>query len=116
MFVLTKSWRRLKIVYVRSKTRSLGQILEKPYVCSRGHIFGPIIMKLGWNICPDESRTNTKMGHAGSKIRSLGQVSEKPCVHFRGHIFSQKILKLGQNVCLDKISNEIENGLCKVRN
>ena len=40
--------------HVGSKTRSLGQILEKPCVCSRGHIFSPIIMKLGQNVCLDE--------------------------------------------------------------
>ena len=39
---------------VRSKTRSLGQILEKPYVCSGAHIFNAIIMKLGQNVCLDE--------------------------------------------------------------
>ena len=37
-----------------SKTRSLGQILEKPCVRSRWHIFCPIIMKLGQNICLDK--------------------------------------------------------------
>ena len=31
---------------VGSKTRSLGQMLEKPYVCSRGHSFSLIIMRL----------------------------------------------------------------------
>ena len=36
------------------KSMSLGQILEKPYVCSRGHSFSPITMKLGQNICLDE--------------------------------------------------------------
>ena len=40
--------------HVRSKTRSLGQILEKPYVLFRGHIFSPIMMKLGQNVCLDE--------------------------------------------------------------
>ena len=40
--------------HVGSKTRSQGQILEKPCVCSRGHIFSPIIMKLGQNVCLDE--------------------------------------------------------------
>ena len=54
MFVLMKSWMSLKMGHVRSKTRSLGQILEKPCVCSRGHIFTPIIMKLGQNVCLDE--------------------------------------------------------------
>ena len=32
----------------------LGQILEKPCVFSRGHIFGLIIMKLGQNVGVDE--------------------------------------------------------------
>ena len=39
---------------VRSKTRSLGQILEKLCVHSRDHIFSLIIMKLGQNVCLDE--------------------------------------------------------------
>ena len=40
--------------HVGSKTRSLGQILEKPCVHSKGHIFCLIIMKLGQNVCLDE--------------------------------------------------------------
>ena len=40
--------------HVLSKTRSLGQILEKPCVRSRGLIFGPILMKLAQNGCLDE--------------------------------------------------------------
>ena len=40
--------------HVRSKTRSLGQILEKPCVHSRGHIFSPIHIKLGQNVCLNE--------------------------------------------------------------
>ena len=40
--------------HVGSKTRSLGQILRKPCVCSRGHNFSPIFMKLGRNVCLDE--------------------------------------------------------------
>ena len=31
--------------------KKLGQILEKPFVRSRGHIFSLIIMKLGQNVC-----------------------------------------------------------------
>ena len=38
----------------QSKIRSPGQILEKPFVHSRGHIFSPIIMKLGQSVCLDE--------------------------------------------------------------
>ena len=40
--------------HVESKTRSLGEILEKPCVRSRGHIFSPIIMKLGQNLYFDK--------------------------------------------------------------
>ena len=40
--------------HVGSKTRSFGQILEKPGVHSRGHIFSPIIIELGQNVCLDE--------------------------------------------------------------
>ena len=45
------SW---KMGHVGSKTRSIGQILEKPCVRSRGHIFSPKIMKLGQNVCHDK--------------------------------------------------------------
>ena len=44
----------LKLGQVRSKTRSVGQILEKPCVGCRGHIFSQIIVKLGQNVCLDE--------------------------------------------------------------
>ena len=40
--------------HVWSKTRSLGQMLEKHCVCSRGYIFCTIIMKLVENVCLDE--------------------------------------------------------------
>ena len=45
---------KLNVGDVRLKTRALGQILEKPYVCSRSHIFSLIIMKHGQNVCLDE--------------------------------------------------------------
>ena len=38
------------------------------------------------------------------------------CVCSRGHIFSLIIMKRGQNVCLDEISDELETGLCRVKN
>ena len=43
----------LKVGQVGSKTRSLGQIIEKPCERSRGHILSPIFMKLGQNDCLD---------------------------------------------------------------
>ena len=59
------------MVHVGSKTRSLGQILEKPCVRSRGHIFSQIIMKFGQIFFLIKSRTKIqkwvmlgqKLGH-----------------------------------------------------
>ena len=45
----------MKMGYVGSNTRSLGQILEKPCVCSKDQIFGLILLKLGQSVCLDES-------------------------------------------------------------
>ena len=103
MFVMIKSRTSSKMGHVRSKTRSLGQILEKPCVRSRGHIFSPIIMKLGQNDCLHEMKswTSSKNNHVRWKIRSLGQILEKPCVRSRGYIFRPTFMKLGQNVCFD---------------
>ena len=36
------------------KSRSVGQILEKPCLHSSGHFFGPIFLKLGQDACFDE--------------------------------------------------------------
>ena len=57
-----KSRTSMKMGYVGSKTRPLGQILEKPCVRSRSHIFSPIIMKLGQNVCLDEISDEFKNG------------------------------------------------------
>ena len=54
MFYFMKSQTSSKMGHVGSKTSSLDQILEKPCVCSRAHIFNPIIMKLGQNVCLDK--------------------------------------------------------------
>ena len=78
-----------------SKTRSQDQILEKPCARYIGHIFSPIIMKLGQNVVLMKSRTSSKIGMSGQK---LGQILEKPCVCSRGHIFSPIIMKRGRNV------------------
>ena len=57
-----------KMGHVGSETKSLGQMLVKPCVCSRSHIVSPIIMKLGQNICLDEILMSLKMVHVASKI------------------------------------------------
>ena len=62
MFVLIESQMSLNMDHVRSKTRSLDQILEKPFVRSRGHIFSSIIMKPGQNVCLDQVSKVFKIG------------------------------------------------------
>ena len=53
--------------HVLSKTRSLGQILEKSSVHSRGHISSPIVMKLGQNVCLDEISDECENGSCLAK-------------------------------------------------
>ena len=48
--------------HVRSETRSLGQMLEKSFVCSKGHIFSPINMKLDQHVCLDEISCKVENG------------------------------------------------------
>ena len=100
---------------VGSKTRPLGQISEKPCVHSRGHIFCPIIMKHGQNVCRDEILDSFENGSCWVKTRSHAQILEKPCVCSRSHIFSSIIMKLGQNVCLNEISDMFENELGQIK-
>ena len=102
--------------HLRSKIRSLGQILQEPRVCSRGHIFRLVIMKLDQSVCLDESSDEFENMLFRTKTTSLGHILEKPCVRSRGRIFSPIILKVDQNVCLDKSSDEYEKGSCRVKN
>ena len=99
-----------------SKTKLLSQILEKPCVCSRGHILSPIIMKPGPNVVLMKAWTSLKIDHVGSKTMSLVHILRKHCVRSKGHIFCPIIMKPIQNICLDKISDNIENGSRQVKN
>ena len=67
MFVLIKSRTSSKFSHVGSKTRPLGQILEKHCVRSRGHIFSPILMKLGQNVCLDKILDEFEIRSCGVK-------------------------------------------------
>ena len=84
MFFLMKSDTNLKMGHVASKTRSLGQILEKPCVCSRDQIFGPILMKLGEIFASMKSCTFFKLGHLRLKSESQGQIIEDPMLVTKG--------------------------------
>ena len=64
-----KSRSSLKIGHVRSKPRSLGQIIEKKAcVHSKGLSFDPKFMKLCQNVDPIKSSSGLQLGHAGSKL------------------------------------------------
>ena len=102
-----------KMGHVGSKTRSPGQILGKPCVRSRGHIFSRILMKVGQDVCLDDISDEFENG---SQTRSPGQILEKPSVRSRGHIFSRILMKVGQDVCLDDILDKLKNGSCGVKN
>ena len=58
---------KFKLGHVGSNTRSLGQILEKPSVRSRGHIINPIPMKHGQNVCLDKILDEFKIWSCGVK-------------------------------------------------
>ena len=110
MFVLVKFWMSLKMGHVSSKTRSLGQMLEKPCACSRGHIFSLMILTRDQHVCLDEILHKFGYGHVGSKTRSPGQILEKPCEHSTGHIFSQVIINLVRMISLVKSGTNLKIG------
>ena len=66
-------------------------------------------MKLGQNVCLDETCIRLKICHVGSKTMSQGHILQKPSVRCRGHIFSWILMKLGRNVCLYAILDKFEN-------
>ena len=49
------------------KTRSPDEILEKPCVRSRGHIFSRILMKVGQDVCLDDISEEFENGSRGVK-------------------------------------------------
>ena len=58
---------RARSAYKKKKTRSLGQILEKPCEHDRDHIFDPIFIKLGQNVCLHESSVPFESGSSRVK-------------------------------------------------
>ena len=69
-----KSRTNMKIGHVGSNSSSLGQISNKPCVCSRDQSFGLVLMNLGQSFCLDEIFKFLKMGHVRSKSRSLSEM------------------------------------------
>ena len=86
----------LKIGHVESKSMSLDQILEKPYV----HIYSPIIMKPYQNVCLD--KISDEFENRSCWVKNYVTKSNlRKTLCSRGHIFSPIIMKLGQNYFLD---------------
>ena len=100
----------LKLGQVGSKTRSLGQILEKNLLYTLGcTVLSQSSQNFIRMLMIIIARSSSKVGHVGSKPRSQGQILEKPCVHSsgnsldpsapsRGHSFDSKLKELQQNV------------------
>ena len=54
MIILTISRVSSNMYHVGLKTRSVGQMVEKPCEHNTGHIMHPVIMKICQNVCLDE--------------------------------------------------------------
>jgi hypothetical protein len=67
MIVLMKSRTSSNLGHVGSKSRSLGQIIEKPCLHSRGHNIDSIFIKLAHNDCLDEVSVKFESGSCGVK-------------------------------------------------
>ena len=62
MIILTMSWSSSNMGHVRSKSKSLDQIIEKSCEHVRGQSFGPIIIKLAQNDHLDNILVKFKYG------------------------------------------------------
>ena len=80
----------LNLGHVGSKTRSLGQILEKTSVHSEGRVLIQSSRNFIRMLLIIISRSSSKPGHVWSKTRLLGQILEKKRVHtFKGTVLIQ---------------------------
>ena len=128
MYASMMSETSMKMSHFRSKTRSLGQIIDKACVCSRGIILSLIPMKHDQNVCFDEILDEFEIGSCW--VKNISEDSENgSCWQenlvtrsnlrktlrtlLRPH-FWFNIIKLGQNICLE-ISTERRNGLCWIK-
>ena len=75
MFVLMSSRSGLKVGHLGGPLAKSAENL----VNTRGHIFKAIIMNLAENVCLDDFRSSSKLGHLKSKFRSPDQIKGRPC-------------------------------------
>ena len=97
MIILTTSHSSSNMGGVESKTRSVGQIMEKPCEHSRATVLVQSSSSLLRMIILTISQSSLNMGEVGSKTRLVGQILEKPCKHSRDHSFGSIFIKLAQN-------------------
>jgi len=103
MFILLISRSSFIMRGVGSKSRSLGQILEKYCLRSRGLMFGPIFLKLAQDGYIDDISVKFDRGWGGVKTK-VTRTNLRKKTHSWGHLFGPICPKLAQNVCLDDIS------------
>ena len=92
---------------VGSKTRSVGQIMEKPCEHSRGHSFGPIFIKLVENDHLDNTFVKSEYGSCWVR----NEVS-------RSYLHKNLVNTPEATVLVQSSSNfvKMEYGSCQVRN
>ena len=73
MIILTISQSSWNMGDVVSKTRSVGQIMEKPCEHSRSHSFGPIFIKLAQNNHLDNISVKFEYGCSGCTNGHFGR-------------------------------------------
>ena len=85
---------------MRSKNRSLGQILEKKNIVYT--VECTVLFQMSRNfvrmLMIIVSRSSLKLGHVESKTRSLAKILELPYVHSKRHSFDPKFMKICQKV------------------
>ena len=92
MFVVVLSRSQFNLGHVGSKTRSVGQIEEKSYFHSRGHIFDPVSMKFGQNVCLDDVWVRLRCGSHRIKNKVMRTKHRKKLVYTPENIFLSQSL------------------------
>ena len=98
-----KSQMTLNLGHLGSKTMSLGQMKEIPCGGCKDHISCSVDLKIGWNVCYDDTLDQLEFG-------SPGQIKGIPCRCYSGHISCSFDFNIGQDVCLYGKLDELEFG------
>ena len=106
MVILTISRLSSNMGHVESKTRSVGQIIEKHCEHSRGHRFGPIIIKLAQNDYFNNisvtfeygsCRVKNKVSRSNHRKTLLNTLEATVLVHSTSNLLRMIILTISQS-------------------